>query len=217
MAQPIMNELIDHGKVVRGYLGVGIQDLDAELQQALGLNGVEGVLISSVEPGGAAQRAGIQRGDVITSVDGVPTDTTGRLRNAIAAKGAGKSVQLELRRGGTAKQLTVELGALPDAAIPTEGKGPQPSSGLGVELSPLTAELAQRFGIERKQGVVVVRVVPGSPAASAGLLPGDVLLELDKKKLNAPGDVKAALAAGKGPVLLLVERGGRTRYVAVKR
>jgi serine protease Do len=217
MARPIMDALLEHGKVVRGYLGVGIQDLTPALEEGLGLGDVDGVLVSSVEAGGAADRAGVRQGDVITKVDGAPTTTTGRLRNAIASKGA-KPVELELRRGAETKTLTVQLGELPDGdskQSPSSARDGQ--GGLGLQLEPLSPGLAERFGLDRKQGVVIVGVTPGSPAALAGLLPGDVLLELDRKKLRTPADVKAALPAGKGTVLLLVERKGRPLYVAVKR
>lgn len=217
MARPIMDALLEHGKVVRGYLGVGIQDLTPALEEGLGLGDVDGVLVSSVEAGGAADRAGVRQGDVITKVDGAPTTTTGRLRNAIASKGA-KPVELELRRGAETKTLTVQLGELPDGdskQSPSSARDGQ--GGLGLQLEPLSPGIAERFGLDRKQGVVIVGVTPGSPAALAGLLPGDVLLELDRKKLRTPADVKAALPAGKGTVLLLVERKGRPLYVAVKR
>jgi serine protease Do len=217
MAKPIMQALIDHGKVVRGFLGVGIQDLSPDLKQAMGLKDIDGVLISSVEPGGAAERAGIKQGDVITRVDGEAMETTGHLRNAIAMKGASKSVEIELRRGSDTKKFSVKLGELPDNSPKTGSKAPQQGGGLGLELAPLTPELAQRFGSDLKQGVVVVGVVPGSPAASAGLQPGDILLQVGKKKVKTPAEVKAALPSGKSTVLLLVQRGGGTRYVAVKR
>jgi serine protease Do len=217
MARPIMDSLLQTGKVVRGYLGVGIQDVDPALQEALGMGDRDGVLISSVEPGGAAERAGVQRGDVVLSVDGSPVGTTGRLRNLIAAKGKGR-VQLEILRGGKPITLGVELGQLPDKQAQKLPGAAKDSGALGLELSQLSPEIAKRFGLDRSEGVVVIQVVPGSPAANAGLQSGDVLLEVDRVKVTTPADVqRAARAKPKGSVLLLVEREGRTRYVAVKR
>lgn len=216
MARPIMDSLLEHGRVVRGYLGVGIQDLSPELRDGLGVGNADGVLISSVEPGGAAAKAGVQRGDVVTEVDGVPVNTTGRLRNLIGSK-SGK-VRLGLLRAGSKLSLEVTLGELPDAEPSASKKAPGTSSELelGISLAELTPQLAQQLGIERKGGVVIVNVVPGSAAAEAGVRPGDALLEVDKKGVQTAADAKKAIQASKGTVLLLIERAGRTRYVGIK-
>src|SRR5690606_34948165 len=113
MAQPIMASLMATGTVSRGYLGVSIQNLDDELAKALNLQTDKGVLVSGVQQGGPAAKSGLERGDVITNVDGKPVDSTGRLRNAIAGAGAGKQAKLGIVRAGKQKSVTVELGEIP--------------------------------------------------------------------------------------------------------
>jgi serine protease Do len=130
MVKPIMQSLLENGKVVRGWLGVTIQDVDAELARAMSLPSASGVLISDLAPGGPAARAGVQRGDVVVRIDGKPVESTGRLRNLIAAAGARGKVSLDLVRKGKPQTLSVELGEMPNDPSNNGSLGPATSSGM---------------------------------------------------------------------------------------
>jgi serine protease Do len=217
MAQPIADSLIKQGKVIRGWLGVGIQDLDTDLAKALGLNVSSGVVITEVAKDSPAAKAGIQRSDVIVAVSGQKVDSTGRLRNLIAQAGATK-VKLDLMRGGKTLALEVNLGEAPTERA--KGGGPhkaEPQQGLVVES--INDAHRKRFGIDPsvKGGVVVTDLRPSSAAAEAGLRVGDVVVEVDQKPVTSPDQFNRALAAGKDRTLLLVSRRGNTVFVVVKK
>jgi serine protease Do len=222
MAAPIMKSLIDNGKVVRGYLGVGIQDIDPDLAKALDVTAHRGVLVSEVAPNGPAERAGIRQGDVILSVEGAPTTSTGRLRNAIASAGADRSVKLEVMRAGKKQEVTVKLEELTQP----EGERSNPPSVVpsakpldGLTLGDLDADVRKRLEVPRNVtgGALVMRVEPGSPAAKAGLRPGDVIVEADRRKLGSAADFAKVHAKAGKEILLLVARGGHSSYLVLKR
>jgi serine protease Do len=223
MAQPIMQSLVADGKVVRGWLGVGIQEVDPELAKALGASTTQGVLVSEVMPDGPGARAGLRRGDVIVSVDGKATPSTGRLRNVIASSRAGSAVTLSLMRDGKAQELKVTLGELPAEEGAKEPRGPEgPTAAPSVEglsLENLSPQSRRRFEVPASvtSGVIIAGVSPGSAAAKAGLRPGDVILEVDRSKVDSVTAFQNAQKRSKDRLLLLVSRQGRTLYVVLKR
>src|SRR5690606_7860404 len=183
MARPIMQALLQEGRVSRGFLGVTIQDVDRDLAQALGLEQATGVLISGVSSGGPAATYGLRRGDVGVRVAGQEVRNTGQLRNLIAAAGAGKTVDVEIVRNGKRQTLKVQLGEAPRdprSAEAAPGPDARPGDVAGIAVVPLDPTLRKRLNVpdEVRQGVVVARVLSGSSAARAGIRPGDVLLEL---------------------------------------
>jgi serine protease Do len=211
-----------YGKVTRGWLGVSIQDVDQELSTAMKLPVSRGVLISDVTPGSPAQRAGLKRGDVVTKIDGQAVETTGHFRNAIALGGSGKKVNLELYREGKLEKLQASLGEMPAEKQVTSGSpnGSGPSGGLdGLSLNELTPEVRQRLDLpnDAPKGLAVTRVAPGSPAARAGLRPGDVLLEVNRKPVATVREFEELYGKSKGNVLLLLYRQGSTVFVVVRR
>ena len=227
MAQPIMETLKQAGKVSRGFLGVGIQDVDRDLAAALKLSSANGVLLSEVRPSGPGGKAGLARGDVVVKVDGKPVTSTGQFRNLIASSGAKKKVTLEIMRDGKAQSLGVELGEVPDdasedAAGPSGGSAPHATNGGaldGVTLEELTPELRRTLGLgaEVQHGVVITELAPGSAAAKAGLRPGDVVLELNRAPVDSLAKFKALYAKAPGDVLLLVQRRGGTVFLVVRK
>jgi Do/DeqQ family serine protease len=224
MARPIMDSLIQYGRVVRGWLGVSIQDLDAELADALKLPTAEGVLVSGIHPGGPGDRGGLRRGDVILEVDGRDVNSVGQLRNAIAAAGAGKNVTLSLLRAGQRIALPMTLGEMPVTTAegrraPSPGKDGGAAVLDGLALMELDARSRERFEVPKDvdAGVIVARVEPGSAAARAGLRPGDVILEVDRSRVSSVADVRTRWQAAKGPILLLLRRGEGTQYVVIRR
>jgi serine protease Do len=226
MAQPIMETLKQSGKVSRGFLGVGIQDVDRDLATALKLSGPNGVLLTEVRSGGPAGRAGLLRGDVVVKVDGKPVTSTGQFRNLIASSGAKKKVTLEVMRDGKALSLGVELAEVPEDASGASGgpsgAAPQATNGGaldGVRLEELTPEHRRTLGLgpEVQRGVVITDLAQGSSAAKAGLRPGDVVLELNRVAVDSLAKFKELYAKAPGDVLLLVQRRGGTVFVVVRK
>jgi serine protease Do len=218
MAQPIMKSLLTHGRVDRGFLGVTIQNLDADLAKALGLKTLDGVLIADVAPGGPAARAGLQRGDVVLSIDGKPVQSTGQLRNLIAASGVGTTVKVEILRGGEKRSVSAKLDRLPaDEKVAGDSGSPADTS-AGLALAALDSAFRQKLGAPPTlNGVVVTAVKPGTPGAQAGLREGDVIVQMDSKPVSNPADVSRIYGQSKESVALLVWREQHTFFAVMKR
>ena len=217
MARGIMEQLVKNGKVSRGYIGVGIEAVTPDLAKAFGLATPEGALVGEVEPNSPGSRAGLQRGDIILSVNGQPISDERDLRLRIAAMAPGQTVKLEIVRNGQKQTVSVTLEEFPDkTASASEG---QPSSNAleGVQVDELTPQIAREIGLPPgTTGVVISDVDESSSAAEAGLQRGDVIQEVNRQPVNNLEQYEKAIrAAGNGEVLLLVNRGGATRYVAI--
>jgi serine protease Do len=222
MVQPIMKSLVDHGKVVRGWLGVGIQDVDQELASAMKLRDVKGILISEVMETGPAAKAGLKSGDVVLKLNGTPIDSTGGFRNAIAAAGTGTTVKLDLLRDGKPLTVDAKLGELPaekGATGPGAGKGGVAGNLDGLTLNDLTPTMRRKLDLPTsvKGGAVVEELAPGSPAAGSGLRPGDVIIEVDRQPVGDAAKFKELFSKAKDRALLRVVREGRSLFVVVRR
>ena len=207
LAVSVMRQLIAHGRVVRGFLGVSIQDLTPELAAGLRLERPGGALLGGVEPGTPAAKAGLHRGDVVVALDGAPISDSHSLRVRIAGMAPGASAHLRLLRDGRPLDIPVTLGTLPGqqrTASASEGEG---SRGYGLRLTDSTAGVAER-------GAVIAAVQPNSPADEAGLQPGDVVQEIDGQAVaGASAAVTALHHASQAPHVLLVRREQHTFYV----
>jgi serine protease Do len=228
MAKPIMESLKLSGKVSRGFLGVGIQDVDNDLVNALKLTSQNGVLLTEVRSGGPGAKGGLARGDVVTKVDGKPVTSTGQFRNLIASSGAKKRVALEVMRDGKPQSFSVELAEVPEdpsaeaSQAPGPSSSPQPTSGGaldGVTLEELSPGLRRQLnvGADVQHGVVITALEPKSAAARAGLRPGDVVLELNKAPVESLAKFKELYAKASGDVLLLVSSHGVTSFKVVRK
>jgi serine protease Do len=221
MAKPILQSLLETGRVSRSYLGVTIQEVNQDLAKALGLDSARGVLVSDVAPGSPSAKAGIQRGDVILEVDGKAMSTTGQLRNTIATAGVGKQVELQVWRKGKSMKLAVSLAAMPEegSKVPANPPGESGAVGpLGTRLAPLDAEARRQLHVppDVKTGVVVTDVDVASPAFEAGIRRGDVILELGGAGVTSPERLAELWQKSSGTVPVLLLREGRTLFVAVK-
>lgn len=214
IAAPVVADLIEEGKVSRGWLGVSLQPLTPEIAESLGMEKADGVLVVDVAPDSPAARAGILRADVVTAAGGRPMEDGKTLARAIGAMAPGDEVTVTVVRKGEPREVRVELADWPDAGngkeAMSEAPGAAPASGprLGVYL-------------ERREGrLVVAGVDPDGPAAEAELRRGDVLLSVDDDPVAESADVKRALReaadGGREHALLLIERHGRPRFVAVR-
>jgi len=218
MAKAIYKELVDTGKVVRGFLGVGIQDMTPQFAQAFGLSkDTKGVLVPEVQEGSAAEKAGLKYNDIIVEFNGHPVDTANNLRNKVAMLKPGTTVKVVVLRDGKRKTLTVKLGKRPPKGEVTAGQT-QPLEKLGFSVRDLTDDLAQRYGYQDKSGVIVTRVEPGSQAARLGITPGTLIMEVNRKQVTNTKEFNEAIGdTPKGaPVLLLITDGQYTRFVVLK-
>jgi len=216
MARPIMDSLLEHGKVLRGWLGVVIQNLTPEIAKAMKLPVSQGVLVADVQPDSPASKAGLERGDVITALDGKPMHAVSKLRNQIATAGSGTKVKLQVLREGKSREVELALGVLPGDQI--AHLGPQQGVLGGLTVEPLGDEVRRRMRLPRRTtGVVVTEVKPGSAADTAGLRDGDLILEINRQTVKDAYQFSTVYKAAKDPVLLLVFREGTTMYLLLEK
>ncbi len=212
----VVSQLRTDGRVSRGYLGVGIQELDPELASAFGAE--KGAVVTSVSADTPAGSSGIASGDVITGVGDTPVDDPQDLILAVSQLAPGQKVSIQLVRDGASKKIQVTLGERPGAPDRVGGTSePQvvealPPGRLGIVLAAVPDQLAQMLGSDG--GAAIQSVAPGSPA-DGRLRPGDVIVEVDKQPVTDPDGARAALKAGKDTVVLKIIRGGSPQYVAV--
>lgn len=220
MSRPIYESLVKTGKVVRGYLGIGIQDLNQDLAQSFGVKGGNGAVVTDVKEEGPADKAGIKQGDVILSFQGAPIEDSVTLQRAVTRSAVGSNATVKVMRDGREKDLAVTIAELPDnpqVAKAEAGPSDQPLAGLAVQE--LDQETAQELGLKGKiHGVVVTTVDPESDAERAGLMPGDVIREINRKPVTSMKDFDlAASNLKKGQtVLVLINRRGASLYLSAK-
>jgi serine protease Do len=223
MAKRIMADLIEDGEVARGYLGVLPQDIDEALAKALGLESRRGALIAEVSPDTPAERGGMQRGDVVVEVDGKAVASANDLRNMVAAIDPGRQIAMKVLREGRPRTLRIELAQRPDQpgdepAAEERGE-PERYEKLGLRLSELSPQLRQRLQLDEEvDGVVVLGVSPGTPAARAGLQGGDLILEVAGNAVGSIEELRAAMAGKTSgeSVAILVRRGALTTFVGLE-
>jgi serine protease Do len=213
----VVAQLKDKGMVTRGWLGVQIQSVTADIADSMGLKSTQGALVAQPQADSPAAKAGIQAGDVITSVDGQPVKGSHELARKIGAMAPGSSVKIEVWRDGQTKTLTLSLGELPSNRQANAGTEEHPTASvarLGMSLAP-----ANEVSGAGQEGVVITDVDPNGTAADHGLEVGDVILDVGGKTVANAGDVRKALhdavAAGKHDVLMRLKSGDQTRFVAV--
>ncbi|MHB8861735.1 MAG: DegQ family serine endoprotease [Pirellulaceae bacterium] len=219
MAKEICEQLMEHGNVTRGYLGVIIQPLTSELAKSFGLSDATGILVGDVSGDGPAAQAGLQRGDVIVKFNGEPVKDMTSFRNRVAMIKPETSVSLEVVREGKTKSFTLTVGKLPedDPVAATTQTESVPSWGLTVQS--LDQQLAEKLGVDSTDGVVVTHVDPNSMAASVGMRPGMVIKEVNRKPITNAREFDAAAKAAKDSdtLLLLVQLGDHSRYVVLQK
>ncbi len=186
LAKDIIGQLKTSGEVTRGWLGVTIQDLKGDLAAYYGLKDKSGVMVASVVPGDPADRAGIQPKDIITEIDGKKV-TTSRDLTALAAKlGVGHTAKVTILRDGRQKDLDLKVGKRPlTMAAASDPKQKENEGGYGFQVTELTPEMAQRYNIKETTGVIVVEVEPNSKAQAAGIQPGDLIIEVNRKNVTS--------------------------------
>lgn len=220
MAKSIMAELIASGHVSYGYLGIVLQELDADLAEGMGLQVKHGIVVREVQPGTAAAEAGLKTGDVIVRFDGDDVRDDGKFRLRVAATPVGKTVPVVVVRDGKEKTMNVTLGQRPDDQPVASAPAPESDAWLGLHVEDAASGDARReFKLSRgTSGVVVVDVDAGSPAEDAQIRPGDVITEVYSHEVKGMDDyvsVSKKLKERKDPIAFLVKRGRNTTFVTV--
>src|SRR5215470_17075019 len=208
MVKAVKDQLLTSGKVVRGYLGVQIQELTKALVQSMHIDTTEGVLIANVSKDSPAAKAGLKRGDVILTFNGRPTTDPGQLRNLVAMSAPGTKVPVQILRDNKKREVTIELGELPheQTAARASEETPAPAR-LGFNVQNITPELAQQLGYSDAEGVVVTQIDPRSEAYQAGVRRGMVIREVNHQEVNNTQDFRQAVqkAEQEKQLLMLVE------------
>jgi serine protease Do len=220
-AKNVMAQLIAKGRVVRGWLGIVIQDVTDELSGSFGVREREGVLVADVMKGGPGETAGLRAGDVIVELGGAKIREVPDLQRRVANVNPGQSVDLVVIRDRAAKKISVKIGEMPteDSAVAAVEAGP---GGFGLQAEALAPDMAERLSLPFTQGLLVTDVTAGGPADRAGLRRGDVILEVDRQSVQDALGLQKALAAvppGRS-VLIRVHRPGsdaRTQFLVLER
>jgi serine protease Do len=230
-ASAIVQQLIQTGRVTRGWIGVSIQPLDEDIARSLGLEEPRGALVASVVPDGPAARAGIQQGDVILTFDGARIEDSRDLTQRVGATAIGHNSRVEILRNGARRALTMRLAERPSEqllasatqtpqATPPEGGAGVAQSSLGLSVRPLSTEDRARYELRANEtGLVVTSVDPSSDAAQKGVIAGDVILQAGGRAVRTPQDLNAAADAARRagrPLLLQVDGRAGRRFVAAE-
>lgn len=216
MAKELLPQL-ETGKIVRGWLGIMIQDVTPELAQSFGLSNTKGVLIADIVKEGPAEKAGLKQGDVVIRFQDKEVGDAHELSRMVAAVPSDTQVEVAVIRDGKPETIKVIVGTMPEEEqVVTPAKTESP---WGITVQGLTPEMAQRFGLEEgDQGVIVSNVEFGSPAGEAGLQSGDLIKEVNRQKIQSVEDYENAVGKSKSgeSLLLLIKRDERTFYVVLK-
>ncbi len=228
MARQVMDSLVKYKKVVRGWLGVSIQEVTSDLAEEFGVRDLKGALVSGVMKKSPAEKAGIRQGDVILQYNGKIVEDTGHLRNMVSQTPVGTAVKVKILRQKKELELEVSIAELPkklaEASTGEEDPGEnceeEESNVLsGLVVRELTPDLAGRFGFEENErGVVVIKVDAGSRIYEAGIRPGDIILQINQKNVSTLEEYKKAVSKlkAKERILLLIRRKGQDLFVTIK-
>ena len=227
MAKQVMDSLLKHKKVVRGWLGVSIQEVTSDLAEEFGVKDLKGALVSGVMKGSPAEKAGIKQGDVILQYNGKVIEDTGHLRNSVSQTPINTAVKVKLFRDKKEIEVEVQIAELPKKLSESssreqeqEGGGEEESSALaGLIVRELTPDLARRFGYdENEKGVLVLKAESGSRVFEAGVRQGDIILQINQKNIASLDEYKRMVSKikAKDRILLLIRRKGQDLFVTVR-
>jgi serine protease Do len=213
MARRVLPQLLATGRVTRGWLGVRIQSLTEDLAPSFGAKEGEGVLVADVMPGGPAEAGGLRSGDVILEFEGQPTTEVPDLQRVVADTVPGTAARVTVLREGRRETVSLKVGEMPadEPAVASRG-----AERWGLSVQAITPELARQFKLPAGGGVLVSEVEEGSPAARAGIRPGDAVVEVNRRRVKDASAFEEALGRADQDVLLFVQREGRSQYIVLK-
>lgn len=217
MAKHVMDQLLETGSVNRGFLGIVLQEINYDLAQAFELPKVEGALIAEVQNNSPAEKAGLHQGDIILQVNQENVGNIGSLRNFIALQTPGTKLTLKILRDKKPLDITVEVGSLKDAEI-SKASNEESSNKIGLSVQNITSDLAKSLNLVESKGVVVTKVIPGTPAALVGIKKGALILAVNQQQVTSTQEYDKILNAteeGK-PILLLIKQGDAIRFVSIR-
>jgi serine protease Do len=219
MARHDMDQILAHGKVDHGYLGILPQDVTPALAKAFNSNDTNGALVGEVTPNSPAAHSDLKQGDIIVGINGKPVADANQLRSMIGIMDPNAKVMLKVMRNGKLQEVSVTLGEFPSKVERASADNPSSDKSLqGVTVENLTPETAQQLKLPAStKGVVVDQVSSASPAADAGLQPGDVIQQVNRQPVTSVQEYSQAVGASQKdqPVLLMVDRNGNTMFLAV--
>jgi len=217
LARTIMLELIKSGKVIRPWVGIGLQDITSDLMKFFNLKEKEGALISQVYGGSPAEKAGLKVGDVVTEIDGAKIKNSQDVVREVLKKKVGQKVNFVMLREGKRLDISVTTAQMPEK-IGERGPAKPAKEWFGLRVSNVTPDIAKQMGLTKTEGVVIVGVQPNSTAQAASLKPGDIILEVNHQKIADEKDYHATMEKVKPEqgVLFLIDRGGSTFFVTLK-
>ncbi|MBK9259855.1 MAG: trypsin-like peptidase domain-containing protein [Polyangiaceae bacterium] len=218
IARPIARQLIEQGKVKRPFIGIVMQSLTPDLEAALGENAPDkGALVSQVQEGSPAEKAGIRVGDIIVRVDGTKTADSREVQQAVLARKVGEKIDVTVWRDGRELIIEMRTAEMPAAKETNDKRGTLPEDALGLGLQTLTPKLAERLDIDPElKGVVITAVRPGSAAAEVGLREGDVLLDIDGSAVVTADEAAKRLTQERaGGHLIRVQRGDAALFIVL--
>ncbi|MBI1894166.1 MAG: PDZ domain-containing protein, partial [Candidatus Rokubacteria bacterium] len=213
VAKKIYAELAAKGKVSRGWLGVSVQELNEDLAKSFNANAGQGVLVADVVDGSPAAKSGVQAGDVILEFDGKKIESPVDLQRAVGLTQPGSAAKVKLMREKREQTVDVKIAEVPDDLQARAGRG---KDLLGLEIKPVTPDLARQLGLRSTEGVVVASVDDGSPAEAAGVRPGDVVREVNRQRIRTVSEFSKAIQGLKpgDRVMLTLQRAGSSLFVA---
>lgn len=216
LAHGVMDQILKNGKVVRAYMGILPQDMTTDMAKAFGEKEARGVVVGDVSANSPAQEAGVKRGDILLEVDGKPVTSSNQLRNSISMMQPGTEIKIKLARDGNERDVTVKLAEMPTETAMARPDDEDSTKALeGVEVSNLSPNMAERLGLPSSStGVVVTDVDPSSKIADSGLRKGDVIQEVNHQPVKNVSEFQSAMKKGGSDPLLLVNRQGRTLFIA---
>ncbi|MBP1684966.1 MAG: protease Do [Deltaproteobacteria bacterium] len=215
MVKAVVEQLKTHGKVVRGWLGVAVQDITPELARSFGLKKVQGALVTDVTPESPADRGGLERGDIIVNFDGTDIDEAHQVPVLIAETKIGRTVALTILRRGEERTLRATVVEPPTRRA--EAAGQEAARRWGLTVANISSEVARQLGLTSTNGVVVTDVDPEGPAGEAGLEAGDVITQVNRQPVRDVRDYRRAVGGAQNELLLLVQRQGQLFLIVLRR
>lgn len=215
LAEKVMTDILEKGRVVRGWLGVGIQNVSADLAKSFGLEKAEGVIISQVMENSPAEKAGLKVEDVIVALNGEKIRNVNQLSTRIGSMNPGSKAELKVLRNGKERTVSVIIEEFPEEE-PVARAEKKSMENLGFEVADITPALQQQYNLEEEKGVVVTNIQPGSIGQRAGLREGDLILKVNRKEINSVADFNRILEDVKPgqPIALYLKRGDQKLFVA---